>query len=198
MTTDKEQDTLPVNLNGEAEMAVIRCSGCDLDHEIINNFVAHHGDGAAHQKDRIQGVFICGKCSNSNAFGMEGNVVVFVPGDLFTESLTANVGPDAQEMFGEALRCFYGSSYRGAIAMCRSAVAEGILGKQIGKRSDSLDALIKEAVSQNRLDSTDETKADYARLLGRGVVHRMLSVSGTEAMITLQSTAELLNTIARQ
>ncbi|MCH8870543.1 MAG: hypothetical protein IIC85_12595 [Chloroflexi bacterium] len=127
---------------------------------------------------------------------MEGNVTVFVPGELFTESLATNVAADAREMFEEGLRCFYGASYRGTIAMCRSAVAEGILDKKIGKRNDSLDALTKEAVKQKILDNTDESKADFARLLGRGVVHRMLVVSGTEAMITLQSAAELLNTIA--
>ena len=38
MTTETEQDTLPVSLDTEEEMAIIRCSKCSLDHEVVNVF----------------------------------------------------------------------------------------------------------------------------------------------------------------
>lgn len=198
MTTDKEQDTLPVNLNREEQMAEIMCNDCGRIRELQNRHPDEITVENVSRRDIVQGVVICARCEARTVFELTGNTLTFAPKRLFEADVDDEVAENAKEMFSEALRCFYGTSYRGAIAMCRSAIAEGILGKQIGKRRDSLDVLIKEAVSQKVLDSTDETKADYARLLGRGVVHRMLSVSGTEAMITIQSTAELLNTIARQ
>ena len=176
-------------------MVDIKCTWCGLVHQLVNRMNMDM-ESQYFRKDLVRGVLVCGKCSTSNAFAMEGNVPIFLPGNMFKEELSSIVSSNAQEMYGEALKCFYGASYRGTITMLRSAVGEAILDKHVGSRNDTVGPLIGKAVKRGLLNDTDETRAKFALHIGNDIVHNMFEASISDATMALQLIAQLLNSIA--
>jgi len=190
----REDDTLQLPVVEEEEMAVIPCANpeCGVQHRIINE--ADH----RHFNDIIRGVFYCGYCEQATAFQIKGNAANFLPGRLFQEELADDVAEEPRAMFAEALLCFYGASYSGVIAMCRSAIAEAILAKGIGNRKKPLPDLIELAKNAGLVDTLDESTAESVRVLGRDTLHYMRAMTPTEGAVALGAIAKVLNNITKR
>ena len=180
-------------------MAQIPCASCGFNHRAIGQ-TARFSEGspaaAVLNKDVLRGVLTCGKCGGKTVFQLEdGYGLSYLPGKLFVEDLRRDVAPNAQEMFREALLCFYGASGRGAVAFCRSAVEEALANKNVP--GANLDAKIKNA-PKSILGDEQRSQATGARLIRRNALHRMAMVSNTQGILALTTTIDLLNHTAQQ
>ena len=196
MTSPNEQNKLTPTQELEEQMAVIICAWCENKRNIVHN----PGMTDTHtNKDVIRGVLTCGNpsCRRKTLFEMTGNDPSFLPGKLFQEDLRQNVDKDARTMFEDACLCMYGSSYRGVVAMCRSAVEAELEVKNVhGKKRDELYDKIETAKEGGLLDEVHYTEAHSARITGRDVLHRIGNVSLSQAILALTATADVLNYLA--
>ena len=173
-------------------MAMVPCANCGLERNIVNNFQ----DASQHENDVIAGALTCGGCGYQTVFRIKSNVSTFLPGKLFSQDLHKDIDGNAEVMVNEALKCFYGASYVVSVAMCRSAVAEQILGKKVGKRKDFMPELLKKAKAAGLVDNTDEVRAQTAGLVAREALHYMGEVTEDDAMIAIRSAVRLINNVA--
>ncbi|MDA0988782.1 MAG: hypothetical protein O2783_06605 [Chloroflexi bacterium] len=204
-------DKLPVEQNGEEEMAEFKCPGCDVIH-----LIQYHGYGSGSHSNyggRIQGTVTCGRdinpdrssyarripCNEKIVFEISENTVSFLPGNLLRQNLKTRaegVHENARAMIEEALKCFYGGSYVGVIAMCRSAVIEEILGKDVGNRDDNVPGLVDKAKKRGLVDAQDEVRAISAGLIAREALHHMGDVTQDDALFAIRAGVEFVNNVA--
>ena len=141
----------------------------------------------------IQGVMICHApaddslhpqpCNAHTVFEITGSSVSFLPGKLFEVDLDSKVGAEIRRLFNEALLCFYGRSGAGTVAMCRSAIEEGLDDK--GAKGRDLHEKIPDAKDRLHILGDEQVaQAHTARLIGRdesplleGAVHSPLNQS---------------------
>lgn len=176
-------------------MAEIICPVCDRIRTISNSGYLHSG-GRRHT-DMLKAVLVCGNCKKEIVFGMLGDAINFMPGNLFSQDVDPSVPKEATDAFDDAIRCFYGAGYRGVVTMCRSTVEESLDAK--GATGRNLPTKIEDA--QNRLKILGSEQVSYAQasgLIGRNALHRGASISQTQAMLALQATLDLINHIAAQ
>ncbi len=75
--------------------------------------------------DLIRGVLTCRNCQKQTAFGMRKDAVDRYP--AIEEVQTLPKVPDlVGDMLTDARMCFYGSGWRGTVAMARAAVEEAL------------------------------------------------------------------------
>ena len=193
----EEEVRLPVNQIGEEHMAAVTCVSCGHQRRVR---VEYKGTGSS-TDDVLRGVLTCKRkearkqlCNGITVFELANDGMTFYPGRLFEEDLQKGVAPDAREMMGEAVRCFYGASNRGTVAFCRSAAEEALAAKEVPGRD--LDAKIKKA--GDYLSDDEKTFAHSARLVGRNAIHHMAVVSTAAALGSLNNTIEFLNVVQRK
>ena len=117
---NNEVDTLSSITDGEEEMGVIPCADCGLTHTLHNRYEWTTIEGIPHHNDIIRGTVKCGKCFYETVFVRKTNDVTFLPGKLLRQDLGKDIHPNALLMIHEALKCFYGASYVGAVGMCKA------------------------------------------------------------------------------
>jgi len=180
-------------------MPQIPCSWCDFNHRIIDQTTRPSAGSTFDKildKDELLSVLTCGACGKKSLFRLSnGYALTFLPGKIITEDLRNDVAPNAADMFQEAMLCFYGSSGRGTVAFCRSAVEEALADKNVP--GSTLDKKIKNAPT-SMLGDEEKTLANGARLTGRNAIHRMATVTDSQAILALTATTSLLNHIAQQ
>ena len=115
---------------------------------------------------------------------------------MFEGDLKEDVAPNTKEMINEAVLCFFGSSYRGVVAFCRSALEEALEAKNV--KGDDLFKKIEAAKKGELLGDVEVSQAHGARLVGREALHRMGIVSQAQGMLALAATVDLLNHITKQ
>ena len=186
---------LSVIQDGEEEMATIPCVECGREHEFINNYASGHNEMAPHDNDVLKGVLYCGYCHAPTVFTIKAKATTFLPGKLLRQNLITGRNINAETMIGEALKCFYGASYVGVVAMCRSAITEAILGKGIGNRNDSVPSLMTKAKISSLVDATDEVRAESARLIAREALHYMGDVNEDDALFAIRAAVEFVNNV---
>lgn len=196
MTIEKlETHILPETQEGDEQaMARLVCVGVDSKGEDCIRVWAitleRVGVMPSETRDVLEGAIKCEKCGSQNPLSVTRDAVRS-PGRLFESDLNKNVAVDAREMYLEALLCFYGTSYRGAVAFCRSAVEESLAAKEVP--GGVLDTKIKKAGKW--LEPDEIALANAARIVGRNVIHHMAKVSQANAMGALTNSADLLNVI---
>ena len=99
-----------------------------------------------------------------------------------------------KELFGEALRCLYGQSGRGTVALARACVEQALELK--GINDWTLTAKINNA-ERRGLPKQQITLASGTKLLADDTLHNMLPVSQGEAMAVLNVTIGLVNYISQ-
>jgi hypothetical protein len=157
--------------------------------------------GSFHSNDVIRGTLMCGDkgCGYQTVFAMRGNATTFLPGKLLKQDLESPpVHPNAQRMIDEALKCMYGASFVGAVAMCRSAVVEQLLGKGVGKRKDNMPGLIEKAKKLGLIEAPDEVRAETAGLIAKDVLHHMGDVTEDDAMFAIRSAVIFINNVSKR
>ena len=172
-------------------MGAIRCFQCGKARNISNS--AFHWPPNV---DILKGVLICGDCKTSNVFEMTGDHMSYLPGALFATGYLSTVPSTVRELINEAAFCFYGTAYRGAVAMCRSAVEEAL--EQKGISGGSLFAKIENAETHGVLGDEQIALAHSARLSGRSVLHRGATVTQPQGLAALNATLDLVNHISQQ
>lgn len=210
MTQEQTKNTLPPDLEGEEEPMMITCMECgNLRQVEVNPTFLEMSDVAAmlerRRTDVLRGTLRCSQCSTETAFELTGGHLTFIQSKGMYPALDSKVAPNAKEMFHEAIRCFQGTSYRGVVAMCRSALWEALDAKNVKGRE--LDPKIKNA---RKLDPPPSGKPNGfleddwvarshgARLTGNYALHRMARVELHQAQLALAATADLVNHIAEQ
>ena len=176
-------------------MAVIRCANCDFEHEIQNRYSRESIDMYDHQKDVLRGVLACGKCKSESVFEMKDNSLTFLPGQIFTETVSKAVPKAASRLLHEATKCFYGTAYRAVPGMCRGSLEEALKDKKV--KGGSLDEQLKNA-PKSILDDDQKSLGHGARLFGRNALHRSMDIKPAQAQALLVITVGLLNHIAQQ
>jgi len=198
LTKDEGQnDKLPLEQEGEEEMATVPCVQCGLEHNISSDF-SFQGRNPAHSEDIIKGVLYCGSCGAPTVFTIKDNATIFLPGKLLTTNLNERVAENAKTMIQEASECFYGGSFMGVVAMCRSAVVEAILSKRIGNRSDSVPGLVEKAKKAGLVDAQDEVRGISAGLIAREALHHMGAVSEYDALFAIRAAVEFVNNVSER
>ena len=175
---EEQEAKLLVDQDEEEDMAVIPCAECGIEHVFHNRFdVAAAGSPSAqHSDDIIRGTLL--------------------PGRLLRQDLHIRAQPNAKEMIEEALKCFYGGSYPGVVAMCRSAITEELLGKGVGNRNDSVPDLVRKAKEVGLVETPDEAHAETTRLIARGTLHHMEKVNEDDAVLTIRGAVIFINNVA--
>jgi hypothetical protein len=177
------------------EMAQITCVKCGNDCEVqINPNVRAMTKGGQpiNPPEQIRGVFICSRCHSQTVFELTGNSVTFMPGRLFTADLSPNAPAKAVDSFQDAVFCFYGQGYRGAVGMCRSAIEDSLDAKG-AQGSDLFQKIEYSKTTLGILGDEQVAEAQAARLIGRNALHRGMEVSPTQAMLALSGTIDLIN-----
>ena len=184
MTPEEKPIKLPLSEKiGEEEMALITCIRCGSQKRIN---VLYRGSTTS-TDDVLRGTLTCKReiekrtgelCNGMTVFEMVDEGITFYPGRLFDEDIHLGVAESANEMLMEALLCFYGSSYRGVVAFCRSAAEEALDAKDVP--GANLDAKIKKA--GDYLSAEERALANAARLTGRNALHHLAVVSTANAL----------------
>ena len=185
-------------------MAEITCVNCGRNRNITNS--GHERPHGWKNTDVIRGVLICRgpinvksfgegePCKGRTVFELTGNSVTFAPGKLYEGDLRRDVPTEASEYFSEAVLCFYGTAYKGVVAMCRSSV-EAALDHKGAKGADLKKKIIYAKDKLKILGDEEVSQAQGARLIGRDAIHRGLEVTQTQALISLGATLDLVNHI---
>ncbi len=130
-------------------MAILVCDHCphvlELRHHVPSRLPSDPGD-------LITGVLTCTKCQQKTIFGMKNDVVNFYPGKATYGQLDGQVPALVREFFLDAKMCYFGTGFRGAVAMSRACVEEGL--EQKGYSGKRLELLIDDAQAAGDLDQT--------------------------------------------
>lgn len=178
-------------------MVTLRCPYCKQPRQIEHKGAEHRDKDTSELRiDRFNIVLICCVCQRRSVYGVEDNSIVFNPERTFDEDLASDVHELTREMFDEALLCFYGTSFRGTVAMCRSSVEAALESKNVAGRD--LYHKITNAKESKILGDEQVSHAHLARLYGRDALHHMKNVSQSQAQLILGATVQILNHIAQQ
>lgn len=195
LTDDGRQDTLPETRDGEKEMALVTCVSCGSQKQISVQF----RDSTTTTNDVLRGTLTCKSedrsgqpCEGVTVFEVVDDAVTFYPGRLFEPDIGRDIAINALAMLGEAVLCFYGSSYRGVVAFCRSAAEEALTAKDVPGRD--LDAKIKRA--GDYLSDEERSLANAARITGRNVLHHLAVVSKANALGALTNSIDFLDAVS--
>ena len=130
-------------------MANLVCDHCphvlELRHHVPSRLPSDPGD-------LITGVLTCTKCQQKTIFGMKNDAVNFYPGKATYGQLDGQVPALVREFFLDAKMCYFGTGFRGAVAMSRACVEEGL--EQKGYSGKRLELLIDDAQAAGDLDQT--------------------------------------------
>ncbi len=191
-----EPGTLSISVTRENLMATIPCAWCGRTRK-IDQIVPGFGGGVTEdyiRQDVLRGSLTCGHCHNLTVFEIQENIIQYLPGRLYQGDIDEAVDENAREMLKEAILCFYGASYRGAVSFCRAAVEEALEAK--GIKGEDLNAKIINAEKAKFLTDDEISLAHAARLIGRNALDRLALLSALQAVGSLTNAIDLTNIIA--
>ena len=177
-------------------MALVTCVRCSRQKHIG---LLYKGQNTS-TDDVLRGTLTCKHphershrpCDGVTVFELVEDALTFYPGRLFEVGSLNGIAPNALEMFGEALLCFYGASYRGVVAFCRPSAEEALAAKGVLARD--LNAKIKEA--GDYLGAEDRALANAARITGNNALHHLAVVSMANALGALTNTTDFLKAVS--
>ena len=183
-----ENATLPENPNRGETMANLVCDHCghvlELSYRITTRMPNDTGD-------LITGVLTCTRCQEKTIFGMKDDAVNFYPGKAAYGQLNAQVPTLVREFFLDAEICYFGTGLRGAVAMSRACVEEGL--EQKGYSGKPLELLIDDAQVAGDLDQTNYMLAHGSRLAGNDALHREASLDISIVPTALGAAVQIAN-----
>ena len=174
-------------------MAAVACAKCEEVREIAVVYVTTGKPTV----DVLSGTVTCEHCGSQTVFKLKQNSIRYYPGGI-ESGLTSQAAANAKEMVEEAHRCFYGGSYRGVVAFCRSAVEEALDDKNVTGSDLNQKTERARKATPPILGDEEVSMSHGARLTGRNAIHRMAEVSERQAMLALTAASELVNHVAQQ
>lgn len=191
--TEQEIDILALKEDGEETMANLVCDHCghvlELSYRITSRFPEDTGD-------LITGVLTCTRCQQKTIFGIEDDAVNFYPGKAAYGQLEEWVPALVREFFLDAEMCFFGTGFRGAVAMSRACVEEGL--EQKGYSGKNLELLIDDAHAAGDLDATNHMLAHGSRLVGNAALHKASSIQPSNIPAVLSAAVSICNFLFRR
>ena len=187
----EENDKLPVSQKG-GTMANLECDHCGHVLELSHRVPSHQrGDPG----DLITGVLTCRRCQQKTIFGMKDDAVNFYPGKAAYGQLDMQVPALIHDFFLDAEMCYFGAGFRGAVAMARACVEEGL--EQKGHSGRNLEHLIDNAQTAGDLDRTNYMLAHGSRLVGNAALHKESSIEPSDVPAVLSATVSICNYLFR-
>jgi hypothetical protein len=122
---------------------------------------------------------------------MTDNAISFYPGKEPYGKLSGKSQPKVEALFKDAELCFYGTGFRGAVAMCRACVEEAL--EQKGVKQPRLEEMIDEAESKGLLTRTEFMLAHGSRLAGNAALHKEVALDPSSIPAVLSATASIVN-----
>lgn len=191
--TVQEIDILGPEETGGDTMANLVCDHCgdvlELSYRITSRFPTDTGD-------IITGVLTCTRCQQKTIFGMKDDAVNFYPGKAVYGQLDEWVPAMVREFFVDAEMCFFGTGFRGAVAMSRACVEEGL--EQKGYSGKQLELLINDAHEAGALDPTNYMLAHGSRLVGNEALHKASSIQPSNVPAVLSAAVSICNYLFRR
>ena len=150
------------------------------------------------QDDRFVITVQCRDCGRKTTYELHGMAIVGAPTRLSSGQLGADVGKVLQDLAGEATDCLSVNAYRGALALCRAAVEQALVEKNV--KGHDLKAKIEAArkATPPLLGEQEATQAHAARLDGNEGLYEAEPFSQSQAVLALVSCIEVVNHLATQ
>ncbi len=184
---EKRDDTLPIEQNGEEEMADLICDWCGKTRELNHRLSMYrHGE----DPDVIRGVLTCRECGGKTIFGMTNNAVSFYPTKSAYGQLQ-NAPGEVRDRFLDAELCYYGTGFRGAVAMSRATVEQAL--KDKGHTKGNLEDKIDAALKAGDLTERESMLAHGSRLVGNAALHKAKTIEPSDVPSVLSAAVSIVN-----
>ena len=170
-------------------MPNILCDSCNRNRAL--DLYWHPSSNVDRPGDSVRGVFICGKCHGRSPFEFTEATLTFKPGKQLLTPLNDTVPADVQERYTEAQICLYAGAFRASAVMARASVEQALEARGVSK--PTLDAQIKEALSQQIIGDEQSSIAHGSRLIGNDAVHAGPSISAGEVPAVIAAAAGIIN-----
>ena len=198
MITNREETTLAPSeiIEGVTWVAIVVCQHCGRERTYTystNTIEMHRPGGPEPRADLIRGVLTCAGCRKQTAFGMRKDAVDRYPAIEEIQTLP-KVPKLAVDMLMDARMCFYGSGWRGTVAMARASVEEAL--EQRGHKG-KLEDQIESAKQSGHLSAYEYMLAHGSRLAGNNALHRETTLDPSLVPAALSAALVIVNYLYR-